>query len=73
LLNSRNIPRVERLAVNNILSFVIVFLGIYIFFDKIQNIELKTVLGMFLGVAYIPLVITMTGALQSKYIIRNKI
>ncbi len=57
----------------NVLAMIIFMLCIYLLYLYLGAIDLKAVIGLLTGVAYIPLVLTVRGILQSLYLIRNKI
>lgn len=60
------------LVLINVLWMIIIFLITYLILDCFKVINLQTIIGLFIGVGFIPIVITFGGLLQSLYIIRNK-
>lgn len=80
LINSYNfskilanrMPNVFSLILTNVFTLIVLFLLLYLFLNKLNLINIYTIVGILIGVGFIPLVILAGGILQSLYIIRNK-
>lgn len=80
LINSYNfskilanrMPNVFSLILTNVFTLIVLFLLLYLFLNKLNLINIYTIVGILIGAGFIPLVILAGGILQSLYIIRNK-
>lgn len=73
VLSMKKAPNNILLVVLNLFWLFLFFMTIYLIYIIMGHVDINTMIGIFVGVSYIPVIIIISGILESLYIIKNKL